>query len=106
MSHRDDCPTRWEAERRGERDQECGRSRASNPFDDPWHRGEGCHEAADSWRSGYRRAEMREEEAAHQRAIRRRMEADEEAAYYDLCRMEEQREYPEQEYPGQDEPKQ
>lgn len=87
MSHRDDCPSRWEAERRGERDQEWGRSRSSNPYEDYYHRDEGCPEAAGAWRDGYRRAERREEErqeeeAAHRRAVKRRIEADE-AAYYE-----------------------
>lgn len=81
MSHRWDCPDRWEAERRGARDQEWGRSRSSNPYEDYFHPERGCEEAAEAWRSGYRRAEIREEEqreedAARQRAAMRRAEAE------------------------------
>lgn len=96
MSHRWDCPDRYEAERRGERDFEWGRSLSNNPYKDVFHPDRGCEEAADSWRSGYRRAEMREEErreeeAARQRAAYRRAEADaEEAAYYERAEAEAQ----------------
>ena len=85
MSHRDDCPSRWEAERQGERAQEWGRSRSSNPHESLWP-DEGCPEAAEAWRSGYRRAEMRdeeqrEEEAARHRAEMRRAELEAEDIY-------------------------
>ena len=83
MSHRWDCPDRWEAERQGERAFDSGRSRSANPHESLWH-DEGCPEAADFWRSGYRRAELREEErreeerreeeAAQRRAERQRAE--------------------------------
>jgi hypothetical protein len=73
MSHRDDCPSRWEAERQGERAQEWGRSRSSNPHESLWP-DEGCPEAAEAWRSGYRRAEMREEEQREEEAARHRAE--------------------------------
>ena len=95
MSHRDDCPSQWDAEREGERAQEYGRSRSSNPHESIWH-DEGCPEAAEAWRSGYRRAEMREEEqreeeAAQQRAERRRaeLEADEDD-YERWCQLEDE----------------
>lgn len=91
MGHRWDCPSRYEAEREGERAQEWGRSRSSNPHESIWGPDEGCPEAADAWRDGYRRAEMREEEqreeaAAEQRACRRQGEADDEA--YDALLQE------------------
>ena len=81
MSHRDDCPSRWEAERQGERAQEWGRSRSSNPHESLWMN-EGCPEAAEAWGSGYRRAEMREEEQREENAARHRarMRRDELAA--------------------------
>lgn len=98
MSHRSDCPSRWDAEREGERAYEWGRSRSSNPHESIWGRDEGCEEAADAWRSGYRRAEMREEEereeeAARQRAAARRAEEMDEEAYYIAARMEEEQRY-------------
>lgn len=104
MSHRSDCPTRWEAEREGERAQEWGRSRSSNPHESIWGRDEGCPEAADAWRDGYRRAEIREEEqreedAAHHRAFARRAAEMEEEAYYLQARDDEQRAYYEQPEP-------
>lgn len=97
MSHRDDCPSRWDAEREGRRAFEWGRSRSSNPHESIWH-DEGCPEAADAWRSGYRRAEMcaeeeREEEAARQRAAARRAYELEEESYYLVAREAEERAY-------------
>lgn len=87
MSHRWDCPDRWEAERRGERDYEWGHSRSSNPYDDYFHPENACDEAAAAWRDGYRRAEYREEErreeeAAMERAARHRAELQAEEDYY------------------------
>lgn len=73
MSHRWDCPTRWEAEREGERAQEWGRSRSSNPHESLWQ-DEGCPEAAEAWRAGYRRAEIREEEQREEEAAQHRAE--------------------------------
>lgn len=74
MSHRDTCPSRWEAERQGERDYEWGRSRSSNPHEDRYHSEEGCPVAAEAWRSGYRHAEIREEEHREEAAAQRRAE--------------------------------
>lgn len=82
MSHRDDCPTGWEARRHGERAYE--RGYGSNPY-----RGgsgeEGCDEAEREWRRGYNAAERRaEEQHAKEAAARRRAEArrqDEEYLY-------------------------
>lgn len=88
MSHRWDCPRDWEARHEGERAFDYGRSRSSNPYEDTyWNRDHACHEAAEEWDRGYRRAEMRaeeerEEEAARQRAARRRAEAEAEEAYF------------------------
>jgi hypothetical protein len=101
MSHRWDCPSRWEAEREGARAQEWGRSRSSNPYEDYYRRDEGCPESADAWRDGYRRAEIREderreEEAAQHRAAVRRAEVEAEESYY----MEQQYEpYPQEQFP-------
>lgn len=97
MSHRRDCPDRWEAERQGERAFEWGRSRSSNPHESMWP-GEGCDEAADAWRSGYRRAgireeEQREEDAARHRAAMRRAELQAEEDYYS------QQQYPPEPWP-------
>lgn len=94
MSHRWNCPDSYEARREGERAFEYGRSRGSNPYEDTyWNRDSACPEAADEWRSGYRRAEMRaeeerEEEAARHRAEARRAEAQAEEDYYYQQRME------------------
>ncbi len=101
MSHRWDCPDRWEAEREGARAQEWGRSRSSNPHEDPYHRDEGCPEAAEAWRSGYRRAEIREEEqreeeAARHRAEMRRAELQAEEDYAYEC----QQQYPPEPFPS------
>jgi len=87
MSHRDTCPSRWDAEREGERAQEYGYGRWRNPYDDHFHPDRECDEAAEAWRSGYRRAEMREEEqreedAARHRAEMRRAELQAEEDYY------------------------
>lgn len=87
MSHRDDCPPEREAERQGARAQDLGRSRSSNPYESLWPT-EGCPEAAGAWRSGYRRAEMREEErrkeeVAQHRAAVRRAELEAEDSYLD-----------------------
>src|SRR5262245_59914570 len=99
MSHRWDCPTRWEAEREGERAQEWGRSRSSNPYEEHYWRprDEGCPEAAEAWRDGYRRAEIREEEqreedASRARAARHRAELEAEECDYAMQARQE-REY-------------
>jgi hypothetical protein len=90
MSHRWDCPDRWQAEREGERAHEYGRGRYANPYDErylpSWEREQSCPEAARAWEDGHRRAELREEEAAQERAAqarakRDRAEADEQAYY-------------------------
>ena len=93
MSHRWDCPDRWEAERQGERAQEWGRSRSSNPHESIWQ-GEGCPEAAEAWRSGYRRAEMREEEQREEEAARH-----EEDYYY----QQSEQQYPPEPFPEEPE---
>ena len=103
MSHRFDCPDRWTAEHEGERAQEWGRGRYANPYDDPFHSGRGCEEAARFWDDGYRRAERREEErqeeeAYQRRAAARREEARLEDEYWDQqqCAGEE---FPQEEFP-------
>lgn len=68
MSHRDDCPSRGEAERRGERDYE---RRGYRSYSGP-EEYEDCREAQRYYQDGQRRAEYRaEEEAEHERAVRR-----------------------------------
>lgn len=80
MSHRWDCPTDWEARREGERAQENGRSRSSNPYDDRyWNRDRACPDAADEWARGYRRAEIREEEQREEEASRQRYECEQQS---------------------------
>lgn len=83
MSHRDDCPTEYEARRRGYRDGEDGRSRYSNPYRDE------CDEAASAWDRGYRsgaydREEREEQEnRARVRHIQQMREDDEYRLAYD-----------------------
>jgi hypothetical protein len=63
VSHRNDCPTEWEARSQGARAYERGGSSWGNPYRD-----DGCEEAERAWRSGFYRAEQRrmEEEAERQ----------------------------------------
>lgn len=78
MSHRDDCPDRWEARRQGERAFE--RGYGSNPYRSRLGE-DGCPDAEREWRSGYYAAERRaEEERAEMAADRRRAEARREEA--------------------------
>lgn len=80
MSHRDDCMSRREAERRGERDYEYRGYRSYSAPDEI----RGCPEAERAYQDGQRYAEYRaEEEAAEQRAAERRRQ---------------EREYQEQQY--------
>jgi hypothetical protein len=81
MGHRWDCPTRWEAERQGERAFE--RGYGSNPYRETWGETH-CCEAERSWEDGRRAAELRDEERrSEERAAHRRREAREmEEAYY------------------------
>ena len=84
MSHRDDCPDRWEARREGERAFE--RGYGSNPY-----RGdEGCPEAEQAWRSGYYAAESAERERHEEEYWdRRRAEARAEEEACEARMMEE-----------------
>lgn len=68
MSHRDSCPSRYEAEREGERAQEHGDGRWRNPYDERYGNAEACEEASEAWSSGYRRAAYREEERREEEA--------------------------------------
>jgi hypothetical protein len=79
--HSDDCPTSYEARRRGERDFERGNWR--NPYKGSWG-DDGCHEAAREWDCAYRRAEYREEERQAEEAAQacRERQRLEEQAYY------------------------
>lgn len=69
MSHRNECPTEWEARSQGARAYENGRSSWGNPYRDG-----GCEEAESAWRSGYRRAEARMEEARQEEEFYRQQE--------------------------------
>ena len=103
MSHRDDCPTDWEARREGERAYE--RGYGSNPY-----RGNGwdersCPEAERAFDYGRRQAEYRhEEQMAEERSERRRAEArreeqEQEDAYYQQMmeqQYQEQQQQPEE----------
>lgn len=82
MSHRSSCPTRWEAERQGERAFENGSGRYSNPYGRPFE--DRCREAERAWEDGRRSAEMRadEERATEAAAQRRRRAAEEETVRY------------------------
>ena len=66
MSHRDDCPSEYEARRQGRRDYENnGYVRYSTPYDE-------CDEAREAYMRGQRAAEhVAEEEAAERRAQER-----------------------------------
>lgn len=86
MSHRWDCPTRWEAEREGQRAFERGEGSWRNPYNGDWHNGrlgDGCEDAERAWRDGHRGAERREEERQEEQRIeqRREMHRREEAEY-------------------------
>ena len=95
MSHRWDCPSRWEAEREGE--DAFRRCERENPHEDRYGR-EGCPEAAKAWDEGFRYAERRDEErraeeaASEQLAHERAMQAhhEEERQLYEA-----QQQYPE-----------
>jgi hypothetical protein len=75
LSHRDNCPTRWEAERQGARAFEYGSPSYSNPYGRYHDRGNQCRDAERAWEDGHRRARRQaEEEAAHRRQEQRRAE--------------------------------
>lgn len=100
MSHRWDCPTRWEAEREGERAHEYGRGQYSNPYDErnlsSWERDRACPDAERAWDDGYRRAMYRAEEEAEERAAARRLaarQAEEAEAEYEALVQAEQEHY-------------
>lgn len=72
MSHKRDCPTRWEAERQGERDQSYGRASYSNPYSRQPFENDHCREAERAWEDGHRSAQRRQEEQeAEERAQQR-----------------------------------
>ena len=76
MTHRDDCPDRWEARREGERAFEYGHGSWSNPYKSDSFGDGGCREAEREWEDSYRSArydsERREEQLADERAAHRR----------------------------------
>lgn len=96
MSHRRDCPTKWEAERRGERDQGYGTPSYSNPYSrQPFER-DYCREAERSWEDGHRMAQHREEERQQeerrtQQAADRRRQQEEYWSHEERERLELQR---------------
>jgi hypothetical protein len=105
MSHRDDCPSRWQAKREGERAFDNGLGSWRNPYREDWP-DQGCPEAQRAWCDGFRDAERREEErqieAAQERAHEQRRR--EEAMYEEMYQQAQQEEqYPEPEYPEQEE---
>lgn len=72
MSHRWDCPTRWEAERQGARDADRGAGRYSNPYDR--YHGNHCPEAERAWEDGHRAEERRAEERRDEERAERQRE--------------------------------
>lgn len=106
MSHRDSCPTDWEARREGER--AFDRGYGSNPYRGGYGE-DRCEEAERAWRRGYSAAEERhsEERAAERAAQRRAYErvdedayyAEQERRYYDEQLWAEQHPLPQQETP-------
>lgn len=102
MSHRWDCPTRWEAEREGERAYE--RGSWSNPYERKPFEDDHCREAERSWEDGRRYAERRHEEqqaeerASRQAAQRRQWAQEEEEASYWRQQEEEHNRQMEEEY--------
>ena len=97
MSHRHDCPDRWEARREGERASERGYGCYSNPYADRYHDGRGCEEAERNWEEGYRQAEYerheleRDEEEIRARQVRERREQEEIEYYQEMEDHEQQR---------------
>jgi hypothetical protein len=86
MSHRDECPTDYEARRQGERAYERGDGSWRNPYRDDYS-GERCEDAERYWRRGYEAAEQRhEEQMAEERSAQRRAEerAQEERYYLQM----------------------
>jgi hypothetical protein len=109
MSHRWDCPDRWEARREGERAFERGTGIWRNPYEDNFLE-PNCPEAAEEWRRSYRAAEQREEERQaeerhqHRLAEQRREQEEYERMVYEqeyYARLEEERQ---QQEPIQEEP--
>lgn len=106
MSHRDDCPTRWQAEREGEQAAGYGSGSWRNPYRSSFSSEDECPEAARAWedgrRSEERRMEERQQEEREREAEHRRREqeaewrAEEERAYYEQMQAEQ---YPEQQPP-------
>ena len=75
MSHRYDCPTRWQAEREGERAFE--RGYGGNPYRSQ------CRDAERAWDGGHRYAESREEDRRNdERRERARQDAIQAALAY------------------------
>ena len=82
MSHRDDCPSYWEARSEGHR---AGyRGYGSNPYrPDPWGES-GCPDAERAWRSGYYAGEERRQEEDYAQRLEERHQqerAEEEESY-------------------------
>ena len=88
MSHRWDCPTRWQAEREGERAFERGSGRWNNPYDRQRFERDNCREAQRSWEDGHRQAERRAEEQAIERRQSERREQEREWARLDQIAQE------------------
>ena len=99
MSHRWDCPTDYEARRRGERAFERGDGSWRNPYKEQIGE-QSCSEAEENWQRGYRAAERREEE--HIAELHREQRRQEESRYNEAM---EQQQY-EQRMAEQEEPQQ
>ncbi len=87
MSYRWNFPTEWEARIQGERDQEFGVGRYSNPYD----RYHDSHDprAERGWDEGYGYAERRAEEEAHNRRVAERRREEREREEYEFMANEE-----------------
>jgi len=104
MSHRDNCPTRWQAEREGQDAFARGAGRYSNPYDRSHGGSDHCRDADRAWEDGHRQAERHaEEEAIQRRQDQRRAQEREwarqkEEASYWRQQEEEQAQQMEEEY--------
>lgn len=97
MSHRWDCPTRWNAERQGERAFERGDGSWSNPYARQPGQWDNCRDAERAWEDGRRSAERREEEhrieARQQRQRAEQRQWEEQARWAERQQYEEDRQY-------------
>lgn len=97
MSHRDDCPSRWEAERKGRDAAHRHYSSYDNPYRDQYGNEQACPEAESAWSYGLNRErdrmederrEEQEREWAAQRAAEYQRQSEQD--YYEAQQQEEQ----------------